>query len=277
MRRRARQTRSTTILDCEDTLAEVLALLPPIALGAAAGTCKMMLASVKRTVRAHPSALDRWSLAAGLCGCPPDALGDGLLELGRHALDSTSQARLVMLGSDGQLRNVKVSAIMAKLPIEAHRGEPGRDVHGEWGVAHFVGSLQHAMGSLFCLPCVLGARNGRLVRGAVTVVARLPYEGSANKRPLAGLWGRPADWFNMCGLWLFPEEGDQEGNQQANQQANQEVNQQGGLAVPGVFSAQHGHRGTQAACTTRTPENLHTCTPAHLHTYTPAHLHTRNT
>ena len=257
MPRRARQTRGTTpILECEDTLTEVLALLPPIALGACAGASKSMLASVKRTVRSHPGTLDRWSLAAGMCGMPADALCNGLHPQGGlwhasgRALESTSSARLVVLTSDGQLHNVRVSTIMGKLPIEAHRGAPDSDVHGEWGVARFVASMPDSKGSLFCIPCVLGARQGRLVRGAVTVVARLPF--GVNKRPLAGLWGQAAglhtEWFNMCGLWLLPDDDAQEGATREGATHEGRVDLPSATVdLPQLFSARHGHRGSKVA------------------------------
>lgn len=251
MPRRARQTRGTTpILECEDTLTEVLALLPPIALGACAGASKSMLAAVKRTVRSHPGTLDRWSLAAGMCGMPADALCDGLSYASGRALDSTSAARLVVLTSDGQLHNVRVSTVMAKLPIEAHRGAPESDVHGEWGVARFVASMPDSKGSLFCIPCVLGARHGRLVRGAVTVVARLPF--GVNKRPLAGLWGQAAglhtEWFNMCGLWLLPDDAAQEGAMGEGATHEGRVDRPSAMVdLPQLFSARHGHRGSEVA------------------------------
>ncbi len=209
-----------------------------------------MLASVKRTCKARPGVLDTWSLAAGLGGMPVDSLCDGLVDThdGWAVRLGQSQARLVML-CEGSLRNVKLSSVLAKLPVQAVQGEYAADVHGEWGTAVFVGAMSHRMGSVYAIPFVLGSRGGRLLRGAVTLVARLPFEGGSSKRPLAGLWGQGvshpqgSEWFHMCGVWLLAEGGGCCGR--------------GGAAVAGaaepfrrlkeIFGPEQGRRGAAVA------------------------------
>ena len=182
----------------------VLHTARPLARGAFAGTCRAALQLVKGLVAEDALFLDRWELAAGLAGMPPDCLTKGLATWQPQtssSLSTTSQLIVsearrnvyVSLNAAGELCNYECAQLdglydayrslyeTGAVPVAEDglmelepRVDDDRPLIGSWGSAFVIGRRRksHPLSfsepsqiPSFAVPIVMGARDGHLLRG----------------------------------------------------------------------------------------------------------------